>query len=205
MHKQSSKKVFSNVIGFDDAPFSKNYQGKVKVVGTVFARLRLTGVLVGEVDKDGDDAAEQLGRLVSQSKFAQNVQLIMLQGITLGGFNVVDVAYLHAQLGIPVVVVARRAPDLEAIRAALLKSVPNGVRNGSATANGSAAAKWALIEKLGPMQPVGQVYVQFMGLTRDQVAETLLRFTVEGHIPEPLRTAHLIAGAIVDGESRGRA
>jgi endonuclease V-like protein UPF0215 family len=74
----------------------------------VYARQHLTGILVGEVLKDGDDAAEALARLVAGSKFAGNLHLVMLQGIALGGFNVVDVFDLHAQLDLPILVVSRR-------------------------------------------------------------------------------------------------
>jgi endonuclease V-like protein UPF0215 family len=55
------------------------------------------------------------------------------------------------------------------------------------------------------MEAARRVYVQRVGLTLTQASSVLETFTIEGHIPEPLRTAHLIAGAIVDGESRGRA
>ncbi|MFP4343905.1 MAG: DUF99 family protein [Anaerolineales bacterium] len=183
----------ANVVGFDDAPFSFEGSARVAVVGVVYARLRFTGVLVGEVQKDGDDAAEVLVRLVAGSKFAGNLNLIMLQGIALGGFNVVDVFALHEETGLPVLVVARRAPDMAAVREALLHNVPGGAR------------KWALIERLGPMEPVGQVYVQRVGLTLEEAATVVELFSVEGHVPEPLRVAHLIAGALVEGESRGRA
>ena len=37
-------KSFSNVIGFDDAPFPANYTGKVKVVGTVYAKSQLNDI-----------------------------------------------------------------------------------------------------------------------------------------------------------------
>ena len=182
----------SNVIGFDDAPFTPEYDGPVKVVGTVYARQRLTGVLVGDVIKDGDEAAEALARLVAGSKFAENLHLVMLQGIALGGFNVVDVFALHAQLDLPILVVSRRAPNMDAIRDALLTRIPHG------------AQKWAIIERLGPMELLRHVYVQRVGLSLSQASAVLKRFTVEGHIPEPLRAAHLIAGALVNGESRGR-
>ncbi len=189
----SDKWRFSNVIGFDDAPFAPGHTGAVQVVGTVYARLRFTGLLVGEVTKDGDDAAEVLARRVAASKFYENLHLVMLQGIALGGFNVVDVFALHERLGMPVLVVARREPNMEAIRDALLGSVPGGAR------------KWALIERLGPMEPLRHVHVQRVGLSLAQARSVVKRFSVEGHIPEPLRVAHLIAGAIADGESRGRA
>lgn len=182
----------SNVIGLDDGPFSPDHVGRVPVVGTYYARKRLNGILVGAVAKDGDDAAEQIARLVGASKFAGNVNLLMLQGIALAGFNVVDVFALHAQLETPVLVVARRQPDMAAIRAALLDNIPGG------------AQKWAIIERLGPMEPLGHVWVQRVGLTLAQAAAVLKLTTIEGHIPEPLRVAHLIAGALVEGESRGR-
>lgn len=183
----------SNIIGLDDGPFAADHVGRVPVVGVFYARARLDGVLVGAVEKDGCDAAEQLARLVGESKFAGNVNLVLLQGIALAGFNVVDVFALHARLEIPVLVVARRQPDMAAIRAALLANVPGG------------AAKWTIIERLGPMEPLRQVYVQRVGLTLAEASGVLKLTTVEGHIPEPLRVAHLIAGALGAGQSRGRA
>ena len=187
-----SQKRYSNLIGFDDAPFTHDYAGPVKVVGTVFTGPHLTGVVMGEVEKDGTDAAAKLAALVNGSRFVGHVQLVMLQGIALAGFNVVDVFALHQQLELPILVVVRRLPDLAAIQKALLK-LPHGEQ------------KWALIEQLGPPEPAGKVYVQRVGLTAEEANLVIDRFTLHGHIPEPLRIAHLIAGAVVDGHSRGRA
>ncbi len=183
---------FSNVIGFDDAPFPANYTGGVKVVGTVYAKSQLNGILIGAVKRDGTDSAKKLIALLSQSKFVRSVQLIMLQGIALAGFNVVDIFELSAQLNLPVLVVARKRPDMATIQKALLK-----MRGGR--------SKWALIEKLGPMETAATVYVQRVGLTLDQAIEVVNKFTLTGNIPEPLRVAHLIAGAIINGQSSGRA
>jgi len=36
------------------------------------------------------------------------------------------------------------------------------------------------------------------------VKRLIERYAVHGHLPEPLRTAHLIAGGIIQGESRHR-
>jgi len=187
-----STKPPANVIGFDDGPFAPGYAGPVAVVGAVFTSLQLSGVVIGQVEKDGADAAQQLARLVAESRFAEHVQLVMLQGITLAGFNVVDVFYLHRQLGLPILVVSRKLPDLTAIREALLTQIPGGEQ------------KWALIEQLGPLEEAGHIYLQRVGLSLEQARAVVERFTVHSHLPEPLRTAHLIAGAIVNGQSRGR-
>jgi endonuclease V-like protein UPF0215 family len=186
-----TSKRFSNIIGFDDAPFVRNDTGPVPVVGAVYAGLRFDGVLIGRIVRDGADAAHVLAAMVSQSRFNDHVQLIMLQGIAMAGFNVVDVARLHGQLGCPVLVVARHRPDMRAIRDALINQVHHG------------SEKWALIERLGPMEPVANIFVQRIGLSMDQTAAVIKRFAVHSHIPEPIRTAHLIAGALVDGQSRG--
>jgi len=184
-------KRFSNVIGFDDAPFAPAHAGAVKIVGTVCARTQLNGILIGGVRRDGTDAARKLIRLISESKFAQSLQLVMLQGIALAGFNVVDVFALHEQLSLPVLVVARKRPDMAAIQKALVQ-----MRGGR--------RKWALIEKLGPMEPAANVFVQRVGLTLDQAAAAVKQCTAAGNMPEPLRVAHLIAGALTTGQSSGR-
>lgn len=182
---------FTNVVAFDDGPFPRDYSGRVPVVGTVYADLRLDGVLVGAVTKDGADATDELTRLVRQSRFDKHIRLVMLQGIALGGFNVVDVFALQLRLERPVLVVSRRLPDLPAIQAALRKHVPAGAR------------KWQIIERLGPMEPAGPVFIQRVGIDRDAALKTVDRFSIHSHLPEPLRSAHLIAGALVAGQSRG--
>lgn len=184
-------KRFSNIIGFDDAPFPAAHRGKVTVVGAVCARTRINGILVGSVRRDGSDAAQKLAQLVAGSKFARSVQLIMLQGVALAGFNVVDVFTLHEQLDLPVLVVCRKQPDMQAVREALVH-----IRGG--------AKKWSLIEKLGPMEPAAGVYVQRAGLTLAQAAAAVEHATAASAIPEPLRVAHLVAGALATGQSSGR-
>lgn len=117
---------------------------------------------------------------------------MLLQGIAFGGFNVVDIHALHKTLGLPVIVISRNKPNLSKIKAALLEKVPGGRK------------KWQLIEKAGPMEPLAEVYVQRAGLDKAQTAELIARFAVNSVIPEPLRTAHLIAGGVTLGESKHR-
>lgn len=183
----------SHVVGFDDGPFARGGRGNVLVVGAVFAGTRLDGVLSATVRRDGDRATATLARLVAESRFAGHLQAVMLQGIAFGGFNVVDIHALHRRLGLPVLAVMRRRPDLSAIRSVLLSRVPGGAR------------KWARIERAGPVERAGAVYVQRAGIGLDDAQTLLAATTLHGAVPEPLRAAHLIAGGVAGGHSRGRA
>lgn len=68
-----------------------------------------------------------------------------------------------------------------------------------------AARKWALIEAAGPVEPLGQVFCQRAGLSLREAAALTQASTLHGNLPEALRLAHLIAGGVTSGKSRGRA
>jgi len=184
---------FSHTMGFDDAPFRRDHREDVLIIGTVFSGLRLEGVLSAQVTRDGIDSTSTLIRLVSESRFAPQIQVVLLQGITFAGFNVIDINDLHHHLGVPIVVVCRKQPNFPAIRSALLNNVHDGRK------------KWSLIEPLGAMEPAGKVFVQYVGVSLQDVDLLIRQLAVNSSLPEPLRTAHIIAGGIALGESRHRA
>lgn len=183
----------AHVVGFDDAPFERRHRGDVLVVGTVFSGTRLDGVLSTRVRRDGANATSRLVHCVTGSRYMGHLRAILLQGIALAGFNVVDIGGLHRETGLPVVVIARRPPDSAAIRRALLESVPGGAR------------KWRLIEAAGPMEALAGVHMQRCGIDRDPARRLVERLQLNGLLPEPLRVAHMIAGGVTTGESRHRA
>lgn len=185
-------KRYSHVIGFDDGPFAREHRGDVLVVGVVFSGLRMDGLLSAKVRRDGVNSTRVIARLLSRSRFAPQIQLILLQGIAFAGFNVIDIHGLHQELGIPVVVVSRKPPNFDAIRDALLHKVPGGHR------------KWALISRCGEMEPAHGVYVQRCGIDLIDTTHLIFELAVNGSIPEPLRMAHIIAGGVTVGESRHR-
>jgi len=61
-----------------------------------------------------------------------------------------------------------------------------------------------VIERLGAARKHGSVYVQHAGISWERAIALVDRFAINSRLPEPLRTAHLIAGAIALGESRHR-
>lgn len=186
-------RTFAHTFAVDDGPFERTNRGDVPIVGVAFSGLRLEGVVSSAVRRDGANATTRVAELLASSVWAAQTRLLMLQGIALAGFNVVDLDALHERLGIPVLVVARRMPDLVAIERALRTNVRGGAR------------KWRLIERAGRMEAVAGLVVQRRGLTLAEAASAIERLAVNGRIPEPLRVAHLVAGGLVRGYSRGRA
>jgi endonuclease V-like protein UPF0215 family len=185
-------KPITNVIGFDDGAFARSHKGDVLLVGCVFSRTRLEGVLTSRVRKDGANSTERMAEMVRRSRYRGHVRAVLLQGIAVGGFNVVDVHRLSGMLGVPVLVVARRRPDLDTMKKALAR-VPGRER------------KWKLILAAGEMERLAGVFIQRIGLTKIEAAHLLAATTLHGNLPEPLRVAHLIASGVTTGASTGRA
>ncbi len=186
------------IVGFDDAPFIPRTKGKVPVIGTVFRGGNyMDGVFNTEVAIDGMDATKTLTKLLNKSKHKQQLRIVMFKGITLGGFNMIDIYNLYNKTKLSVIVVSRKKPNLKKIKIALkhFKDFKN---------------RWRCVENAGKIYEMNieknkNIYFQFKGLSKQEVEKIIKLSCTRSLIPEPLRIAHLIASAIVKGESGGRA
>ena len=178
-------------IGFDDAPFARRRGARVHVAGIVCSGTRFEGMVWGEVRRDGWNATEALVRLLVGGKFLPQLHFVLIDGITFGGLNVVDLERLHRELRKPCVALMRGPPDLRAMEAAIRK-LPRPAR------------RLAVLRKAGPVHERAPFCFQVLGASPDETAQALRRLTDTGNVPEALRLAHLIGAAVVRGES-GRA
>ena len=184
------------ILGIDDSALLNE---RVMIVGTVFRGGDwIDGVLRSDITRDGLDATEVIGTMIKNSRHYSQLRIVMLDGITYGGFNVVDIEELYRETGLPVIVVMRSYPDFEKIRSALRHFSDGEVR-------------WNIIKKAGKIEKLvteknrTPIYIQKAGIGAKS-AEKIVRLTsIRSNIPEPLRVAHLIATGIVLGESRGKA
>lgn len=208
-----------NVIGFDDGPFPRDHRGDILLVGVVCSGTRVDGIVSGRIRRDGANATRAMVDVIRRSQFGEHLQAVLLQGIAVGGFNVVDVHALSAALKLPVLVVVRKKPNLAAVRSALFSDVPHARPRVA-----GAKRKWALIEKAGAVEPLApsrradrratvtgitsstpRLFIQRVGLSMEDARRVIASTTLHGNVPEPLRLAHLIAGGVTTGKSRGRA
>lgn len=180
------------VLGIDDGPFDKSKKSKVLVVGTIFRGGDfLDGIVSTKVKIDGEDSTAKLLSMINRCKFKPQLQAIILDGIALGGFNIIDIDKLNDKTSIPVIVVIRKYPDFKKIKDALKKI--------------GKEKKYKLIEKAGKIEKIGKIYVQTAGISLEK-AKDILRITcTHSYLPEPIRIAHMIAAGIVLGESKGNA
>lgn len=180
------------IVGIDDGPFDRERRGDVQVVGAIYRGGQfLDGMVATKVRRDGRNATARLIDMLRGSRYFPQLHYLMLDGIALGGFNVVDIDRLWLETGLPVLVVVRRRPDLLAVRRALSR-LP------------AWRARWELIQKAGQIEEVGGLFIQRAGLDRDEAAALLTLSCTRAKIPEPLRAAHIIAGALVTGEGGRR-
>jgi endonuclease V-like protein UPF0215 family len=178
------------VLGVDDGAFKPHVKGQVPVIGVVFrGGYWLDGVMHTKIEVDGFDATDRIASMITGSSHYKQLQVVFLNGVTFGGFNIVDVEVLHEATKLPVVTVTREKPDFGRIRKAL-QNLPNSEE------------RWEAILSAGEPVEVStrsaeaKVYMQTVGVSKED-AEKILRLTsTRSNIPEALRVAHLIASGI---------
>ena len=178
------------VLGIDDGAFTLHVKGQVPVVGVVFrGGYWLDGVMHTKIAVDGFDATDKIAAMINDSSHYKQLQVIMANGITFAGFNILDVKALYATTKLPVITVTREKPNFENIRKAL-QNLPGSKE------------RWSTILRAGDPVEIctrtaeSKVYVQTVGVSKED-AEKILRLTsTRSNIPEPLRVAHLIASGI---------
>jgi endonuclease V-like protein UPF0215 family len=111
------------VLGVDDGIFKPHTKSFVPVVGVVFrGGYWLDGVMHTKVRVDGFEATRKIASMIKGSPHYKQLRVIMLNGVTIAGFNVVDIKRLNADTGLPVIAVTRDKPNFEEIHEALKSS-----------------------------------------------------------------------------------
>jgi len=185
------------ILGFDDGPFVPRTKGKAIVIGVVTRGGGiLDGVIKAEVTIDGLDATDVLVEKINISKHKPQLRVIMLNGITLAGFNLVDIVELNKRTNLPVIVVNRKRPNFQKIKKALRRF-------------DDFERRWEIVKRAGNIKRVevktGKfIFFQCVGVEDAKASEIIKLSCTHSLIPEPLRLAHLIASAVIKGESGGR-
>ena len=140
---------------------------------------------------DGAGATEFLAAWIARLRARPALRAIVLGGITIAGLGIVDLDALAASTRVPVLSLTRRDPSnhrvADALRAAGLE------------------ARLPVLDRAPKAFAVDGVFVACAGIDRDDAAALVRASRGRTALPEALRLAHLVARALVLGESRGRA
>ncbi|MEM3565505.1 MAG: DUF99 family protein [Candidatus Bathyarchaeia archaeon] len=178
------------VLGVDDGVFKLHTKGLVPVVGVVFrGGYWLDGVMHTKVKVDGFEATRKIASMILNSPHYKQLRVIMLNGVTIAGFNVVDIRKLNADTGLPVIAVTRDKPNFDEIHEAL-KKLPKSEE------------RWKAILNAGELYEVpiqggkGKIYMQNSGISEEDARKILQLTSTRSYMPEALRVAHLIASGL---------
>lgn len=181
-----------HVLGIDDGPVEKHAPGATTpVVGVMMEGADVfEAVAVTRFAVDGEDATGFLADWIGSLRFRPSLQGVVLGGITIAGLAVVDVRGLSERVGLPVITVNRRSPVDPPLVAALRSA--------------GFAHRVAVVEAAPGARPVAGLFASAAGAPDERIDALLAAVSGKSGLPEPLRVAHLVARALVTGESRGK-
>ena len=173
------------ILAIEDGPFTRKDSSALAVC--LLGRDGIVeGMLSFNVAVDGNDATDKLLGAIRKSRFFGQVKMIAMNGITLGGLNIVDMTRLHSSLGMPVIAITRKRPR----RTLMLRTVRK-------YSDPKRAKVFSAIAKNASLDKINGFYVQSIGIEKSEIGkfmETSLGL---------LRLGHIVASGIVRGESKG--
>lgn len=180
------------ILGIDDSRFVTHTKGATDVVGVVYkGGYWFEGVMQTSVTIDGLDATEKIAMMIKSSPFYGELPVVILDGITFAGFNVVDISKLSQSVNLPVISVTRERPNLKQIKSAL-KNLSNF------------EIRWHILENAGDLFEVetrkgeNPIYIQISGILPKDAKLIVKNTSTQSNIPEALRVAHIIASGLAN-------
>lgn len=178
------------IIGVDDGVHIPRVKSLVLIVGVIFrGGYWLDGVISAQIRVDGFEATKAIAKMITNSAHYKQLRVIMLNGVTFGGFNIVDITELNELTKLPVIAVTRKKPDMNSIVKAIAHlSKPD--------------KRLKAISSAGQIMPVKtrkkgkNIYLQIAGISNGDAQKIATLTSTRSNLPEPLRVAHLVASGV---------
>jgi len=173
------------IMGIDDCSFDPAREDRTIVLGVVFrGGLYLDGATSTDVEIDGKDATEKLVEMIKSSPHYRQLRVVMIDTITLAGFNIVDILRLNQETGRPVIAVTRQKPNNDEVKAAL-RNFPDW------------EDRWRTIQNAGDLNEIhvrdNTIFAHIAGISTNDAEAIVQISSTRANYPEPLRVAHLLA------------
>lgn len=148
----------------------------------------IDGFVFGSAALEGNDATDQILHMYDELH-RSDINYILVSGLIISMYNIVDIKKLCDSLQIPVIGVTYNESDgiEDAIKHHFPKSFESKVNE---------------YEKLGTREKITlhtshDIFVRYVGCTIYEVKQLLNELTLHGSIPEPLRVSQLLANVLL--------
>jgi endonuclease V-like protein UPF0215 family len=170
-------------VGIDDSSHKKG--DKSCELFFVFCRGRyIERISHFPIDVDGFDSTDMIIKILKPNPDLYT--LITIHGITVGGFNLIDLQTVYDQLKKPILAITENKPHGRAIFEAIAQ-LPNLDK------------RKEIIQHAGPMFTysskfgTNDVFYYIKGITEDTAKRFLAKFAFRAKLPEPVLLSHKIA------------
>jgi len=169
----------------DDGAFAarRDSVGTALLVAVLTQGARILDVRFGRIKIDGVDAERVLVSLLNGLHY----DVVMLSGISFGGFNLVDIKKLAWDIGKPVIAVIGERPNSKAVRSALRGHFEDWRQ------------RWKVVRAAGalysckPLAEEPRLYFEVRGGSPTFAKRAISASSLISRLPEPVRAAGMIA------------
>jgi len=165
--------------------FRKRLGSRAVLAGVVMrSDMLVDGFVFGACTVGGMDSTEgviEMWRRLSR----MDINVVLLSGSVISWFNVVDLNKLHQAINIPLICISYR--DSHGLDEVFRKRFPSDWEQ-RLSVHRSNGERSDIVLRTGY-----KVYVRCFGLLPTDAKNVLDKFTVDGHYPEPVRLAKLLA------------
>ena len=150
--------------------------------------LQIDGISLTSITVGGVDATEGVLRIFNNLN-RKDLNVILLNGCVISWFNIIDLNYVHEELSMPILCVTYEESE--------------GLKDDIKRYFKDWDERLEVYNRLGQRSKVKlntgyEVFLRFYGLDYDEVKVILNRFTTHGKVCEPLRTAKILARAVLN-------
>jgi endonuclease V-like protein UPF0215 family len=181
-----------HILAIDDAPFTKFEDETVPVVAVMMeGATMLDGVAFNKMKIDDPEATRFIISWIKEMRWTPSLQAVIFGGVTIAGLGLLNLPLISEESNLPVISVTRQDTknstlDDALIAAGLTQMLP-------------------LLNENPPSVKIKEgIYASFSGATESKIRKLIHSTLQKSTMPEPLRIAHLIGAALVNGESKGR-
>ncbi|MCE9617628.1 MAG: DUF99 family protein [Nitrosarchaeum sp.] len=148
----------------------------------------IDGFIFGSATLEGNDTTDQILHMYEEL-CRSDISYLILSGLIISMYNIVDVKKLHDSLQIPIIGITYNESD--GIEDAIKHHFPK-----------SFESKINEYKKLGKRERITlhtsyDLFVRYEGCTIYEVKQLLNELTLQGSVPEPLRVSQLLANSLL--------